>query len=97
MSPRLIIFREEERTSQSFYIYSGTGLTLTYCTFSACGTVKHRRISLIEDNAKSQSFCLKSKLQKDFVAAVYLFEVPSLPRFFSWGDFMGLNLITDRV
>ncbi len=35
----------------------------------------------VEGNAKPLR--LKSNLQKDFEAAVYLFEAPSFPRFFS--------------
>ncbi len=45
-------------------------------------TVQHRWIRFIEGDATSLR--LKSYLQKDFAAAVYLFEAPSLPRFLFW-------------
>jgi hypothetical protein len=38
---------------------------------------------LIEGNAKSLP--LNRKLQKDFFAAIYLFDVPAPARFLSWG------------
>jgi hypothetical protein len=59
-----------------------TALYSTYVS-TLCCTVSGRRIRLIEDNAKYLR--LKSDLERDFVAAVYLFEAPSTPRFLSWG------------
>ncbi len=51
-------------------------------------TQVRRRIRHIEGSAESLS--LKSNLEKDFAAAVYLFEAPSPPRFLSWaGNFVG--------
>jgi hypothetical protein len=52
-------------------------------THTLHNSVCRRKISLIEDNAKF--LCLKSDLQQDFVAAGYLFGVPSPSRFLSWG------------
>ncbi len=43
---------------------------------------ERRRIRPIEDNTKSLR--LQSDLERDFVAAVYLFEAPSPPRVLPW-------------
>jgi hypothetical protein len=46
---------------------------------------------LIDGNAKSLR--LKSNLQKDIVASVYLFEAPSSPRFSSRGGHWATNFV----
>jgi hypothetical protein len=61
-------------------------------------TVQHGWIRLIEGYAASLH--LKSYLQNDFAAAIYLFEAPSLPRFLFWDGNAILwvpNLVTCRA
>ncbi len=62
-------------------------------------SMNRRRIRLIENN-DANSVRLKNDLERDFAAAVYLFEAPSPPRFLSWGCLAilwVLNLVTYRV
>jgi hypothetical protein len=63
--------------------YPQTGAVRIYPNTTVMKSGDHRRIRLIESNAKCRH--LKSDLKRNFAAGFYLSEAPSPPRFLSWG------------